>query len=144
MYFESVCERGKMSKPIIYLGGAISDLTQEQYRGWRDKLATNIEVATNYKWRCFDPCEHLNEFGEVITLEESAAYDLDHLRHCRLMIASFEYTQKSTGTLIELGVAYENRIPIIGYNPDNLELLLFIFIFARQKMDYISFYVIII
>lgn len=111
-----------MSKSIIYLGGAISGLTFKQYKSWRDKLANNISMATNNRWYCFDPCDHLNEFGEVITPEESLNYDLDHLRHCRLMIASFEYTQKSTGTLIELGVAYENKIPIIGYNPENLEL----------------------
>lgn len=109
-------------KSIIYLAGAISGLSQEQYTGWRNKLATNLATVSNGYWHCFDPCDHLNEFGEVISEAESAIYDLDHLRHSRLMIASFEFTQKSTGTLIELGVAYENRIPIIGYNPDNIEL----------------------
>lgn len=109
-------------KSIIYLAGAISGLNPEQYMGWRNKLATNLATVTNGHWHCFDPCDHLNEFGEVIDEAESAIYDLDHLRHSRLMIASFEFTQKSTGTLIELGVAYENRIPIIGYNPDKVVL----------------------
>lgn len=106
----------------IYLAGAIAGLNPNQYRGWRDEVAHNIEMATKRVWHCFDPCEHLNEFGEVITPEESLAYDLDHLRHSRLMIASFEFTDKSTGTLIELGVAHENKIPIVGYNPDGFDL----------------------
>ena len=107
---------------IIYLAGAITGIDQNQCRGWRDEVALNIQTVTKNKWHCFDPCEHMNEFGEVITPEASLRYDLDHLRHSRLIIASFEFSQKSTGTLIELGVAYENNIPIIGYNPNFLEL----------------------
>ena len=109
-------------KREIYLAGAISGIDLNQARSWRDKLATNIYEVSRGEWRCFDPCEHLNEYGEVISAPESLRYDLDHLRHSRLMIASFEFTQKSTGTLIELGVAYENKIPIIGYNPEEIEL----------------------
>ena len=109
-------------KNQIYLAGGIADVTWDQATFWRNKLADNIYDVSQGTWRCFDPCDHLNEFGEIITAEESVEYDLDHLRHSRLMIASFEHTQKSTGTTIELGVAYENRIPIIGYNPNNYDL----------------------
>ena len=105
----------------IYLAGAISDIEWEKAIAWRDKLANNIREVTLHKWHCFDPCEHYNQFGEVISPQESLEYDLDHLRHSRLMIANFGFTQKSTGTLIELGVAYENRIPIIGYYPNITE-----------------------
>lgn len=106
----------------IYLAGGITEIDWNQANEWRGELARNIYEVTNHKWRCFDPCDHMNEFGEVISDAESVRYDLDHLRHSRLMVASFEFTQKSTGTLIELGVAYENNIPIIGYNPEKVEL----------------------
>lgn len=109
-------------KNQIYLAGGIQDINPNDARSWRDKLANNIYDVTQGTWHCFDPCDHMNEFGEVIDAHESLNYDLDHLRHCRIMIASFEFTQKSTGTLIELGVAYECGIPIIGYNPENVEL----------------------
>lgn len=101
----------------IYLAGGIQDISWKEATKWRDKLASNIYDVSQGTWHCFDPCDHMNEFGEVISAGESMRYDLDHLRHSRLMIASFEFTQKSTGTLIELGVAYENNIPIIIYNP---------------------------
>lgn len=106
----------------IYLAGTISGIEWEQAIGWRDKLSENIYHVTSHKWRCFNPCDHFNEFGEVITDNEGMTYDLDHLRHSRLVIASFEYGQNSIGTLIELGVAYENRIPVIGYNPKQIKL----------------------
>lgn len=101
----------------IYLAGAISEIAWREATEWRNKLANNIYDVSQGKWRCFDPCDHLNEFGEVISDTESMEYDLDHLRHSRLMVVSFEFSQKSTGTLIELGVAHENKIPIIAYNP---------------------------
>lgn len=106
----------------IYLAGGITGISWEQATEWRDELAENLYDVSQGRWHCFDPCEHFNEFGEVITDYESLKYDLDQLRHSRLMIASFEFTQKSTGTLIELGVAHENLIPIIGYNPEKVEL----------------------
>lgn len=106
----------------IYLAGAIQDINPNQARSWRDNLAVNIYNVTQGAWRCFDPCDHMNEFGEVMSADESLTYDLDQLRHSRLMVASFEFTQKSVGTLIELGVAYESRIPIVGYNPEKTEL----------------------
>jgi len=111
-----------MYRKQIYLAGGISDISWSEATEWRDKFANNIYDVTQGSWHCFDPCDHMNEFGEVISDAERVDFDLDHLRHSRLMIVSFEHTQKSTGTLIELGVAYENRIPIIGYNPNNLVL----------------------
>lgn len=106
----------------IYMAGGISDIPWEQATEWRDKLYFAIKDATQGRWRCFDPCEHFNEYGEVIGDAEAVKYDLDHLRHSRLVVVSFEHTQKSIGTAIELGVAYENKIPIIGYNPNGVEL----------------------
>ena len=102
----------------IYLSGAIDGITWDQAATWRDKFEYNIHTVSHNTWHCFNPCDHFNEMGEVIAPLESLSYDLDHLRHSRLVIASFEFGQKSTGTLIELGVAYENRIPVVGYNPN--------------------------
>lgn len=111
-----------MSKKQIYLAGAVSGISPNQARGWRDEIAVNLWNVTDHQWRCFDPCDHMSEFGEAISESEALAYDLDHLRHSRLMIVSFEFNPLSVGTNIEMGVAYENRIPIIGYNPGKLEL----------------------
>ena len=112
-----------MNKKLIYLAGGISDLTWEQAVEWRDKLNDLIQDnMCGHIWKCFDPCKHIHVFCEVITEEEALRYDLDMLRHSRLMIVSFEHTQKSIGTAIEIGAALENNIPIIGYNPNNLEL----------------------
>lgn len=110
-------------KYVIYMAGGISDLTWDQAQEWRDRL-DDIIVATPLKknWCTFDPCKHINDFGEVIDEREAVKYDLDMLRRSRLMVVSFEHTQKSIGTAIELGVAHENNIPIIGYNPNDVEL----------------------
>lgn len=106
----------------IYLAGAINGITWDQAALWRDKIAYNISTVSHNEWHCFNPCDHFNEFGETISEAESLSYDLDHLRHSRLMIASFEFNQTSIGTMIELGMAYENKIPVIGYNPEKAEL----------------------
>ena len=111
-----------MNKDMIYLAGGISDITWEEARGWRDEFDDLVRSVCGHQWACFNPCKHIHDFCEVISEQEALRYDLDYLRHSRLMIVSFEHTQKSIGTAIELGVAYENRIPIIGYNPNKLEL----------------------
>lgn len=106
----------------IYLAGAISDITWDEAQTWRDNFADLLDKAFKNKWCCFDPCKHIHDFGEVISESEALNYDLDHLRKSRLMVTSFEHTEHSIGTSIELGVAYENRIPIIGYNPKSYNL----------------------
>ena len=111
-----------MKKDIIYLAGGITGIPWEHAQEWRDKFDDQIRQVCGDKWYCFDPCKHIHDFCDVITEEEAVKYDLDQLRHSRLMIASFEHTQQSIGTAIELGVAYENRIPVIGYNPNKEEL----------------------
>lgn len=109
-------------KHQIYMAGGITDVEWSKAKEWRDKLSTLIDEACKGQWYCFDPCDHFNEFGEVISEAESVRYDLDHLRHSRIMVVSFEHTQRSIGTAIEIGVAYENKIPIIGFNPNKEEL----------------------
>lgn len=109
-------------KNQIYLAGAITGIQWKLATEWRSKLANSIYEVSQGEWRCFDPCDHMNEFGEVISEAESVGYDLDHLRHSRFVVVSFEFGQKSVGTLIELGVAYENNIPIIGYLPTGSDI----------------------
>ena len=109
-------------KSQIYLAGGIADLSWEEAQGWRDQFSEIIDETCNGRWCCFDPCKHIHDFCEVISEEEALVYDLDHLRHSRIMLVSFEHTQKSIGTAIEIGVALENRIPIIGYNPNKIDL----------------------
>lgn len=104
----------------IYLSGAISGISIEEMRGWRDEI---IEFVSNFsKWKCFNPCDHLLQFRSVIPDAKSVGYDLDMLRHSRIMVVNMQFNPISVGTMIEIGVAYENKIPVVVVNPDHISL----------------------
>ena len=111
----------------VYLGGAISGCNWNEVSEWRDDMANLIYTASNGRWTCFNPCEHIpDEFitHESIHMEDKEAmdYDLFHLLRSDLMIINFAYNPKSIGTIAEMGAAYTHHIPILGLNETKEEL----------------------
>lgn len=108
----------------IYLCGAISNLTKEQYSVWRRDVQNRFE-GINSDWRCFNPARHFcleDVAAGKITDKQAMDIDLYQLRRSDLVFANFDFKPDSIGSAMEIGIAYDSNIPIIGVNPSGYEL----------------------
>lgn len=111
----------------IYLSGGMGSLSFDEQICWRyevnnavnDKYSV-VSDAKRLYW--FNPVEHYN-FQEKLhrTEREVFEYDLHKLRESDLIIVNFN-DPSSIGTAMELVLAKEMKIPIIGLNEDETEL----------------------
>ena len=109
----------------VYMSGAMSGLSFEEMSKWRQQVKDAI-LYSDYDFKkkpvFFDPTERFNfEIKEHKTEKEPFEYDLYQLRNSDLVIVNFN-APNSIGTAMELMLAYELRIPVIGLNKDGIEL----------------------
>lgn len=109
----------------IYLSGGMSGLSLEEQTKWRNRFRDAIkygeyEITKNVS--CFSPPDYYN-FDEVSHKSEREIFefDLNALRKSDLVVVNFNVPQ-SLGTAMELMLAYELHIPVIGLNKDSVEL----------------------
>lgn len=125
----------------IYLSGAMGSLNFEEQSRWRQQIMDAIK----YNYECekkpifFNPVNYYN-FTEVRHRSEREVmeFDLNALRHSDLVIVNFndpENDPKSVGTISELAIAYELKIPIIGINSDGKELHPWLTEFTSRMCD---------
>lgn len=125
----------------IYLSGAMGSLNFEEQSKWRQQIMDAIK----YNYECgrkpifFNPVNYYN-FTEVRYRSEREVmeFDLNALRHSDLVIVNFndpENDPKSVGTISELAIAYELKIPIIGINSDGKELHPWLTEFTSRMCD---------
>lgn len=113
-----------MENVRIYLSGGMGALSYEEQSKWRKQVIDAIK----YNYDCekkvsfFNPVDHYN-FKDKVQKSESEVmeYDLYKLRNSDLVIVNFN-DEKSIGTAMELMLAKELHIPIIGLNKDKREL----------------------
>lgn len=106
-----------MSK--LYLAGSITGLLDkfEECEIWRHDVKELFEEIS--KWKVFNPVEHLewDYTSKVPKLCEGKdggmSFDLYNLRHSDVVMVDLRFP--SIGTNMELGIAYELKIPIIGF-----------------------------
>lgn len=107
----------------IYLGGGMSGLTFEEQYKWRKYIKKTLESCEcNYKVKVCNPVDYYNfeeKFHE--TEREVMEFDLHKVRTSNLIIVNFNAPQ-SLGTMAEIAIAYEHRIPVIGLNEKGFEL----------------------
>lgn len=104
----------------IYLSGGMGSLSFEEQSKWRKQT---IDAIT-YNYECekrplfFNPVNYYN-FEEVRhrSEREIMEFDLNALRNSDLIIVNFN-DPKSIGTAMELMLAKERNIPIIGFGVD--------------------------
>lgn len=102
----------------IYLSGGMGALSFEEQSRWRQQ----VQDAIKYNFECekkpiyFNPVNYYN-FEEVHYRSEREVmeFDLNALRNSDLVIVNFN-DPKSLGTAMELILAKELHIPIIGWN----------------------------
>lgn len=108
----------------IYLSGGMSGLTLEEQTKWRRQISDAIKYG-DYEYEnkpvFFDPTQHYSMFEQEHKSEREAfEYDLNALRKSDLVVVNFN-APNSIGTAMELMLAKELHIPVIGLN-NNLEL----------------------
>ena len=100
-----------MSKRKVYLSGAMSGVDKADSKAWRYMLEQALD-----EFKCFDPWDHFSFDNDDIDDVEAMEYDLWNLRNSDIVIVNFDYNPASLGTMSELAIAYDRRIPIIGVN----------------------------
>lgn len=112
----------------IYLAGGMEGLSFEVQNAWRLKLKQDIiqHCKDNNKRHLpiiVNPCDFYNfESVAYRNDREVMEFDLHKVRTSQLIIVNFCFKPVSIGTAMELAVAREHRIPIIGITQEGINL----------------------
>lgn len=114
----------------IYLAGGMGKFGKDKFRignNWRvyckniiDEYSTDKSVNVTV----INPNDYFNFIDEPQRYEsqrEVMEFDLYKVRNSNLLIVNFNDVF-SLGTMAELSIAYDRRIPVIGLNVDNTTL----------------------
>lgn len=112
----------------IYLAGGMGKFGKDNFdkgNTWRIYCKETLKnCESNYIVNIINPNDYFN-FKEqprrYKTQREVMEFDLNKVRHSDLIIINFN-DMYSLGSMAELAIAYERKIPIIGLDIDNQEL----------------------
>lgn len=117
-----------MEKLNIYLCGGMGKFGKNEFyksNDWRRYCKDVLEnYECNYKVKAINPNDYFNfkeEIPQYKSQREVMELDLHKLRNSDLVIVNFN-DMYSLGSMAELAIAYDKRIPIIGLDIDNQEL----------------------
>ena len=113
----------------IYLAGGMGKFGKDRFfesNNWRKYCKTTLESCdTNrYKVHVVNPNDYFNfvdDTPKYACQKEVMELDLNKVRHSDLMIINFN-DMYSLGSMAELAIAYDRRIPIVGLDIDKQEL----------------------
>lgn len=101
----------------LYLSGGMSNLSYKDRTVWRNQIKNAIKYEDyDYDKKCivFDPTIYFDVDDPTHQTEKEAMnFDLNALRKSDLVLVNFN-DERSIGTAMELMLAYEMRIPVIG------------------------------
>lgn len=116
-----------MGKFNIYLIGGMTKFGVDNFEEgnkWRVYLKDRLEMCNStFKVHVINPNDYYN-FLDNSTYDserEVMEFDLHKVRHSDLCIFNFN-DPKSLGSMAELAIAYDRRIPVIGLCEHNEEL----------------------
>ena len=114
-----------MESVRIYLAGGMTGISLEEQTKWRKQVQDAIkygEYDLNKTPIFFDPTTHYSLFEKEHKSErEVFEYDLYNLKHSDIVVVNFN-APESIGTAMELMLAKENHMPVIGLNKNDVEL----------------------
>lgn len=102
----------------IYLSGSMSDISFEEQSKWRKMVIDAINYGYEHEKKAifFNPINYYNfEEHKHKSEKEIMEFDLYNLRNSNLVIVNFNNI-RSIGTAMELMLAKEMHIPVIGWN----------------------------
>lgn len=107
----------------IYLSGGMESFGKDNYEksnNWRLDVKDWIEKMTDNKVKVFNPNDHWNFTMDESTINERECmdYDIWQLRNSDLVIYN-NNDPYSRGSMAEIAIAYERKIPIIILNEDD-------------------------
>ena len=113
----------------IYLCGGMGKFGKENFEEsdvWRRYCKDTLESfeSERYKVTCINPNDYFNfkeESPRYSSQKEVMELDLYKLRNSDLVIINFN-DPSSLGSMAEIAIAYDRKIPIIGLNASNEEL----------------------
>lgn len=135
----------------IYTCGGMGKFGKENFdqgNDWRKYCKQALEnYECNYKVRVVNPNDYFNfvdEPPQYKTQSEVMNLDLYKLRHSDLVIINFN-DMYSLGSMAELAIAHERRIPVVGLDvhkqelhPWQIEMTERIFDDINEMLDYIE------
>ena len=134
----------------IYLAGGMGKFGKENFdkgNNWRKYCKYTLEnFDSNKKVTVINPNDYYNFVDEprYKSEKEIMEFDLHKVRESDLVIISFN-DMYSLGSMAELAIAYERRIPVIGLDIDNqslhpwqVEMCSRIFIDVDEMLDYVE------
>lgn len=117
-----------MDRYNIYLAGGMMKFNKERFseqNSWRTYCKKILEeFQCDYKVKVTNPNDYFSFKDDPPAYQsqrEIMEFDLDRVRNADLLIVNFNDIT-SLGTMSELTVAYEKRIPVIGINVGNQKL----------------------
>lgn len=112
-----------MNDVYIYLSGGMSGLSLENQKAWRDDFIQMIVKRSFTKApQFFNPPNYYSpSIKEHKSEKEVMDFELYNIRKSDLVVVNFN-VPKSIGTAMELMLAKELNIPIIGLNEHKVEL----------------------
>lgn len=100
----------------IYLSGGMTGLDRDAYVKWRTRFKKAVTITYDKHPSFFDPTLFYQPDANLhISEREVMDYELDQLRKSDLVVVNFNSPQ-SIGTAMELAIARERKIPVIGLN----------------------------
>ena len=136
----------------IYLAGGMGKFGKDNFdegNRWRLIFKKRLESCENMNVKAINPNDYFNFLEEpprYINQREIMEYDLNRVRNADLIIVNFN-DMYSLGTMAEIAIAYERKIPIIGFNETNQELHPWqvemcnrVFTESYELLDYVEYF----
>lgn len=142
-----------MKEFSIYLAGGMGKFGKDKFNvgnNWRvycKSIIDEYSVDKSTNVTVINPNDYFNFIDEPPRYEsqrEVMEFDLNKVRNSDLLIVNFN-DMYSLGTMAELAIAYDRRIPVIGLNIDNAilhpwqeEMCARIFIDIDETLNYVK------
>lgn len=114
-----------MKTCCVYLAGGMQNLSFEEQTRWRNQVKDAILFGGydyDFKPIFINPVNYYNfEEPSHKSEKEVMEFDLHKVRTSDIVVVNFNDPQ-SLGTAMELAIAFENRVPVIGLNKDGFDL----------------------
>lgn len=106
----------------IYLSGAITGIPEAEAWEWRENIKDTFEDFPKIQF--FNPVSHFTELSVKVGAMDDCEImriELDKLRDADMVFYNCHHPY-SLGSMAELAIAYEHRIPILAFNETEEEL----------------------
>lgn len=110
----------------IYLAGGMQKFGKDSFKKaqeWRTMLQSELSKYSKKEVKIINPNDYFNFLDEpqYQSQKEVMEFDLNKVRNSDLIIVNFNDVY-SLGTMSELAISYDRRIPILGLNAEEQEL----------------------